>query len=397
MNELPAAGQPVASEQGQMLQGLLRTSIDLGSMRDRQELLERILSEARRLSGAEAGSLYVRAGEKLEFALAQNDAIDVSEIARTYLGQRLKIDTRSLAGFVAHTGRGLNIPDSHHLAPGTPFRINRDFDAASGYATVSILALPLTCPDGEVVGVLELINRLDPAGGRVPFPDKDSAALTSLATLAAVNVHNALLIEELMEARLDTIMRLSVAAEFRDKGTARHINRITGLSALVFETLGLGATQVELIRHASPMHDIGKIAVPDSILLKPGKLTAEERRIVETHSVIGAQILGDPRNELMAMARDIALSHHERWDGKGYPHRLGGVKIPLAARAVCLADVFDALASERCYKQAFPMGQVIDIIRSEKGGHFDPRMVEAFLEVTDQFIATYQADGLAAD
>ena len=397
MNELPAAGQPVASEQGQMLQGLLRTSIDLGSMRDRRELLERILSEARRLSGAEAGSLYVRASDQLEFALAQNDAIDVSEIARTYLGHRLKIDTRSLAGFVAHTGRGLNIPDSHHLTPGTPFRINRDFDAASGYTTASILALPLTCPDGEVVGVLELINRLDPAGGRVPFPDKDSAALASLATLAAVNVHNALLIEELMEARLDTIMRLSVAAEFRDKGTAGHITRISGLSALIFGTLGLGATQIELIRHASPMHDIGKIAIPDSILLKPGKLTAEERRIVETHSIIGAQILGDPKNELMAMARDIALSHHERWDGKGYPHRLGGVKIPLPARAVCLADVFDALASERCYKQAFPMGQVIDIIRAAKGGHFDPRMVEAFLEIIDQFIATHQADGLAAD
>ena len=392
MNELPAAGQPVASEQGQMLQSLLRTSIDLGTMRDREELLERILSEARRLSGAEAGSLYVRAGQELEFALAQNDAIDVSEIARTYLGQRLKIDTRSLAGFVAHTGRGLNIPDSHHLAPGTPFRINRGFDAASGYSTGSILALPLTCPDGEVVGVLELINCLDDAGRRAPFPDKDSAALASLATLAAVNVHNALLIEELMEARLDTIMRLSVAAEFRDRGTARHINRISGLSALMFETLGLGPTQVELIRHASPMHDIGKIAVPDSILLKPGDLTVEERRIVETHSVVGAQILGDPKNELMAMARDIALAHHERWDGKGYPHRIGGVKIPLAARAVCLADVFDALASERCYKPAFPMGQVIDVIRSEKGRHFDPRMVDAFLDAADQFVATYEAD-----
>ena len=395
MDELPAAGEPVALDQGQMLQSLLHTSIDLTSTRDRQELLERILSEARRLSGAEAGSLYVRLDDRLEFALAQNDAIDVSEIARTYLGRRLRIDTRSLAGFVAHTGRSLNIPDSHHLAPGTPFRINRDFDAASGYTTGSILALPLTCPDGEVVGVLELINRLDADGNRVPFPDKNAPVLMSLAALAAVNVHNALLTEELMRARLDTIMRLSIAAEFRDKGTGSHIRRMSSLSALIFETLGLARRQVELIRHASPMHDIGKIAVPDSILLKPGKLTPEERKIVETHSVIGAQILGDPKNELMAMARDIALSHHERWDGKGYPHRLSGAKIPLAARAVGLADVFDALASERCYKPAYPMDQVVKIIRSEKGGHFDPRMVKAFFEVSDQFAAAYQGEPAA--
>jgi len=155
--------------------------------------------------------------------------------------------------------------------------------------------------------------------------------------------------------------------------------------------MGLPPAEVELIEWASPMHDIGKIGIPDSILLKPGRLTAAERRIVETHPLIGADILGDPQNELIAAARDIALMHHERWDGKGYPNGLAGPATPLCGRVVGLADVLDALISKRCYKDPYPRDRVLNIISRQEGHQFDPAVVQAFLRVRDEVLEPYEA------
>ena len=393
MNEAPVSEATAAdiADRTAVLASLIETSIDLSTAQSRQQMLERILSEARRLSGAEAGNLYVRSGENLTFSVAQNDAIDISRIAEAFLGRELSIDTDSLAGFAAKSGEVVNVPDTRKLDSGAPFRINRDFDAASGYHLSSALAVPLKCPDGTVVGVLELINRVDGDVKGAPFPAENPSEVMSLASLAAVSLHNAMLAEQLRRAHLDSIMRLSVAAEFRDRGTAEHIRRISDISGLIARSLGLPIEQVELICTASPMHDIGKIAIPEGILLKPGALTSEERKIVETHCVIGAQILGEPLNELMAMSGEIALSHHERWDGEGYPNRLAGERIPVSARIVCLADVFDALASKRCYKDAYPIDQVADIIHGEQGRHFDPAVAKAFFDIFDEIVSTFQA------
>ena len=387
-----AGTMQIHSGQGQadLLQSLLQISIDLSATRDRRAMLERILTEARRLSQAQAGSLYVRRGNLLEFVVAQNDLIDVIS-SRNLLGKTVQIGDNSLAGFVAFSGRTLNFPDAYRIAPGAPFRINRDFDASTGYRTRSILAIPLRCPDGQVVGVLQLINRVDAGGAVIAFPDPD-AALLSMASMAAVSVQNALLIDQLRQASLDSIIRLSVVAEFRDRNTADHIKRISRVSGALARAMCLGQEQVELIEAASPMHDIGKVGIPDSILLKPGPLTPEERSIVQTHTLIGADIMGSSPHELMAAARDIALSHHERWDGKGYPHRLKGERIPLLARIVCLADVFDALATRRCYKKAYPLGHVLEILKQETGKGFDPQVVTAFLGVFDEVAADYQTD-----
>ncbi len=384
---------PVPSEAGkaELLQALLEISVGLSATRDRRAMLEMILTEARRLSRAEAGSLYVRRADHLEFVVAQNDAVDVSRLREGLLGRTVSVGSESLAGFVAKAGRTINIPDAYHLAPGAPFRIDRAFDAATGYCTQSLLVLPLSCPDGETVGVLQLINRRSDAGAVVPFPCHDEAVLESLAAMAAVSIQNALLMERLKHASLDTIIRLAVVAEYRDSATAEHIQRISRISSLVGGAMGLDHDQVELIQCASPMHDIGKIGIPDAILLKPGRLTEEERRIVETHTLIGAEILGESTNPLMEAARDIALHHHERWDGKGYPHALKGDKIPLPARIVCLADVFDALATKRCYKDAYPMDKVMEILRDERGGQFDPRVLDAFWRIFDQVKTGYEA------
>jgi len=384
-----STGRTEAHAEGQaaLLKNLLSIGVDLSATRDRRDLLEKILTEARRLCRAQAGSLFVRRGNRLEFVVAQNDA--VGDIVAALPRLAVDVDNDSLTGFVAFTGQVVNVPDAHSLPGDAPFRIDRAFDKATGYRTRSILAIPLKCPNGEVVGVLQLINRLDESGRVVPFPDQEAPAIMSLASMAAVSIHNLLLTEQLKQAHLDTIIRLSVAGEFRDNDTAHHIRRISRLTALIARALGQKDSQVELIEAASAMHDIGKIGIPDSILLKPGPLTEEERRIVETHTLIGAEILAEPTNEMMSMARDIALWHHERWDGAGYPHCLKGERIPLCARITCLADVFDALATKRCYKEAYPIEKVVDIIRAETGRHFDPDVTRAFFRVFAEAVQPY--------
>jgi len=191
---------------------------------------------------------------------------------------------------------------------------------------------------------------------------------------------------ELKDAYIDTISRLGLAAEYKDEDTGDHIVRMSRYSALLGEVLGLPAQQVQTLFYAAPMHDIGKIGIPDSILLKPGKLTDEEFRIVQTHTLIGAKILSNPRGEVLCFAGEIALSHHEKWNGKGYPHGLAGDDIPLTARIVGIADVFDALTSVRPYKNPYPPDVALDIIRKERGEHFDPDITDAFLENAEKIL-----------
>jgi len=166
-------------------------------------------------------------------------------------------------------------------------------------------------------------------------------------------------------------------------------------SVLIAEKLGLPAKEVQNIRYAAPMHDIGKIGVPDNILLKPGKLTDEEFEIVKTHSSIGGKILANSKSETLMVAEQIALSHHEKWNGKGYPQGLAGDNIPLAVRIVGLADTFDALTSKRPYKDPFPVEVALDIIKKDRGQHFDPNVVDVFLENIDEIVKIKEKVGSA--
>lgn len=184
---------------------------------------------------------------------------------------------------------------------------------------------------------------------------------------------------ELEEAQSEILARLAAAAEHRDDDTGRHTFRVGQLSAAIAASLGLPREAVELIRAAAPLHDVGKIGVPDHILLKAGKLTPEEFAVMKTHTTIGAAILAGGRSALVIEAERIALNHHERWDGTGYPNGLGGDVIPLGARIVAVADVFDALTHERPYRAAWPLDRVMEEIRAQSGHHFDPAVVAAFL------------------
>jgi putative two-component system response regulator len=185
----------------------------------------------------------------------------------------------------------------------------------------------------------------------------------------------------LEQAKLDMIYRLGRAAEYRDNETGNHVKRVSLIAELVAKKLGQPQDYCRLIQIASPMHDIGKIGVSDTILLKPGKLTDDEFRLMQDHVKVGAQILENGDSPLLDMAYEIALTHHEKYNGKGYPNGLQGEDIPLSGRIVAVADVFDALTSTRPYKQAWPIEKAVNLIESEAGEHFDPEVVAAFLAV----------------
>lgn len=185
---------------------------------------------------------------------------------------------------------------------------------------------------------------------------------------------------ELERTRLQVIRRLGVAAEYRDEETGSHILRMSYCCVLLAQALGWDENACDLIMNASPMHDIGKIGIPDAILRKPGRLDPEEWEVMKTHTSIGGQLLEGDDSPLMRMARDIARSHHEKWDGSGYPDGLAGEQIPLAARIASLADVFDALTSPRPYKQAWPVDRATALIREQAGVQFDPVLVDVFMQ-----------------
>lgn len=194
---------------------------------------------------------------------------------------------------------------------------------------------------------------------------------------------------QLYQSRLQIVHQLAKAVKHHDNETGAHILRVSHMAEVLARHAGWSTANCELILHASPLHDVGKIGIPDAVLLKPGGLTAEERSAMEKHSIIGANILEGSSDQIINMARDIALSHHEKWDGSGYPHRLSGDAIPMAARITAIADVFDALTSDRPYKKPWSLQDAKELIVSAAGTHFDPNLVEVFVSCFDSFCEIY--------
>lgn len=191
---------------------------------------------------------------------------------------------------------------------------------------------------------------------------------------------------EIQETQLETIQRLSLVAEYRDDDTGMHIKRMSQYAVLLGKATGMKDEEAKLLFYAAQMHDIGKIKVPDHVLLKPGKLTPEEWEVVKFHTVLGSRILSGSKSKLLQMAELIALTHHERWDGTGYPTGLKGKDIPFVSRLCSLADVFDALTSKRPYKEPWPVEKAADEIKRLKGVNFDPELTDLFLEIFDKIL-----------
>lgn len=194
---------------------------------------------------------------------------------------------------------------------------------------------------------------------------------------------------ELLRTRLQIVQRLARAAEYRDNDTGRHVMRVSHTAVRMAEELGWNTDELEMLLHATPMHDVGKIGVPDSILLKPGKLSEDEWQTMKTHTTMGGQILDGDDSALLTLAREIAMTHHEKWDGSGYPRGLAGESIPVSGRIISVADVFDALTSARPYKRKWSTDTAAQFIRDSAGTHFDPSIVEIFERILPAILSIH--------
>ncbi|GAB2729436.1 two-component system response regulator [Melaminivora jejuensis] len=243
-----------------------------------------------------------------------------------------------------------------------------------------------------VIFVTALSDSLDEARGfDVGCVDYISKPVSAPVVRARVRTHLSLVrMDELRESRMQVIQRLGRAAEYKDNETGMHVIRMSHFARLLALAAGCDAQWADDLMHAAPMHDVGKIGIPDAILQKPGKLTSEEWAVMRTHPEVGAQIIGEHPSGVLRLARSLALEHHEKWDGSGYPAGLAGEAISLEARIVALADVFDALTSERPYKAAWPVEQAMALITEQAGQHFDPALVALFVPLLPQLLQVRQ-------
>ncbi|MCC7383632.1 MAG: HD domain-containing protein [Deltaproteobacteria bacterium] len=387
LEPLEAKDRASLLEAGQRLQALLKTNALISTELDVEKLFEKLLAAildvipAHRgiILTAEPGSseLVARATQTRGRESSGEAPGASTTIARRALKERVGILTLD-AGNDARFGPGKSIVE---------MKIR------------SAICAPMLYQD-EALGVIYL----DTLGVSRRFGEPDLQLLTAIAAPAGAAIRNALLVSKLKETAIDTIFRLSVAAEYRDDDTGYHIHRMSDYAEAIARSLGSGGGYCELIKLASPMHDVGKIGIPDAVLKKPGRLNAEELAIMRQHPAKGGAILANAHSELLRTAEQIALTHHEKFDGTGYPRGLRGKAIPLEGRIVALADVFDALLSRRCYKPPFPLETALEHVATHRGTHFDPDIVEAFfaakgpiLEIRDRYIEIEAKERRAAE
>jgi HD-GYP domain-containing protein (c-di-GMP phosphodiesterase class II) len=392
---------------------VLRIDSELNQIQDLDLLLERILLEARKVVHADAGSIYVKetgdAGadrtEKLAIKYAQNDTTQ-KELPpgqkMVYSVFSVPINEKTIAGYCAFTKKLVNIPDAYAISGDAPYAFGSSYDKISGYRTTSVLAIPLVTAEGRLLGVIQVINSKDKEGRTVPFSADDELLITHFAANATVALQRAYVTRAM-------ILRMIKMSELRDpKETGTHVNRVAGYAVEIYDRWAYHhkipwAEQEnfrDTLKIAAMLHDVGKVAISDMILKKPGRFTPEEYLVMQHHTIYGAALFDDPQSALDNISRDIALTHHENWDGTGYPGWIDplteipirmdengkaqgrkGEEIPLGGRIVAIADVFDALCSRRVYKEPWDEEQVLTEIRQLSGTKFDPELVDTFFEI----------------
>ncbi len=287
-----------------------------------------------------------------------------------------------IVGECIQTGKALVIND-----PYNDDRFNSEVDVKTGFLTKSIIVHPLYNSKQEIMGAIQALNKVSDDS---KFTKDDERILSIAGTFSSKILDTLKLHLELINSQKETITLLGELCEKRSLETGKHTARVSLYSKVIAKKLKLSEQEITIIASAAALHDIGKLNVPDKILLKPGKLDRDEYRIIQTHAEIGYKMLKKSKGELLKLAGIIAREHHEKYDGTGYPRRLEGEEIHIFARIVALADVFDAISSRRCYKEAWEFDKAFSVVEEERGKHFDPKVVDAFLQSKDEVKKIYE-------
>lgn len=325
---------------------------------------------ARRLTGADGATFILRDGDRCFYA-------DEDAISSLWKGQRFPMHA-CVSGWVMTQRRPVVIEDIFKHP-----RIPQDLYRPTFVRSMAMVPIRRADPLGAIGNYWATRHR---AG------EQEVELLQALADSTAVAMENVRFYSELRSSGLETLRRLALAAEYRDDNTYQHTERVARTSFLLAGRLGLGAEEASVLRHAAPLHDVGKLAVPDAILLKRGRLTAFEYEQIKRHPIAGAAILAGSDFSVLRLGEEIAATHHERWDGSGYPRGLAGETVPLCGRIVALADVFDALTHPRPYKQAWPVEEAVEEIQGLRGRQFDPEVVDAFMALDPRGLVDLPGD-----
>jgi HD-GYP domain-containing protein (c-di-GMP phosphodiesterase class II)/ribonuclease BN (tRNA processing enzyme) len=263
-------------------------------------------------------------------------------------------------------------------------RFNPDIDKKTGYTTKSMMVIPMFDNDDEIIGAFQVINH---RGAKGVFDERDMQRLMLASTYAAETLVSAQLTQEVEETQREVVFTMGAVGESRSKETGNHVKRVAEYSKILALAYGLSAEEAELLKQASPMHDIGKVAIPDAVLNKPGRFNAQERKIMDTHAELGYGMIKNSERPLLKAAAIVAYEHHEKWNGSGYPNKKSGEDIHIYGRITAVADVFDALGSDRVYKKAWDDERILKLFKEERAKHFDPTLVDLFFENLDKFYA----------
>jgi HD-GYP domain-containing protein (c-di-GMP phosphodiesterase class II) len=389
----------------QKLREIISLDSELNKLQDLDVLLERILTESRRVTSADAGSIYIKRGDSLIINYAQNDTLQ----AKLPAGEKLiykvftiPVNKKTISGYAAATGEPVNIKDVYRIPADAPYGFDPTYDRVSGYTSRSMIAIPLRTNMGDILGVIQLINKCSVNGKRISFNKEDELMLMHFATNATVALQRAQMTRAIL-------LRMISMAELRDpKETGQHVNRVAGFAVEIYERWaqqhGYQPHEIERtkdnLRMAAMLHDVGKVAISDLVLKKPARFTAEEYEIIKTHTLHGARLFINKQSEFDEVAQVVAFTHHENWDGSGYPGHLDldtgepiqlgedgralgkkGEEIPLFGRIVAICDVFDALSTKRVYKEAWKEEDVLEEMKRLSGTKFDPELVDIFFKV----------------
>jgi HD-GYP domain-containing protein (c-di-GMP phosphodiesterase class II)/ribonuclease BN (tRNA processing enzyme) len=342
---------------------------EISSLRDYDSIIMTLANMGRALTSAQRCSVWVVNEDRTKIWTKVAHGID---------GIELPIDSGIVGDAIVH-GKRVIIDDVYKDK-----RFNPEIDKKTGYRTKSMMVIPMYDYEDTIIGAFQVINRIGEDG---VFDKRDLERLTLASTYGAETIIAAKLEDEVKSTQKEVVYTMGSIAESRSKETGNHVKRVAEYSKILALGYGMDEEEAELLKEASPMHDIGKIAIPDAILKKPGRFDENEREIMNTHAELGYHMIKSSKRPLLKAAAIVAYEHHEKWDGSGYPRGLKGEQIHIYGRITAVADVFDALGSDRVYKKAWEDERIFKLFKEESSKHFDPKLVEVFFQNKEKLLA----------